>query len=137
MIYLLAQSMVFISLSFLHKSTAVAYRSFMSSSTATNVLISAPQLKIYLSERASNVKVIDASWHLSKRDGKSEYFEAHIPGAVFFDIDEIADKSSTLPHMLPRADFFSEKVSALGICNDDTIVVYNTKDSCSAARCWW
>ena len=86
-----------------------------------------------------NVVVIDASWYLPnmKRDGYAEYLESHIPGAVYFPIDEIADKTSNLPHMLPSADEFSSAVGALGIADNDTIVVYDAVGLSSSARVWW
>jgi thiosulfate/3-mercaptopyruvate sulfurtransferase len=83
--------------------------------------------------------VIDASWHLpgSGRDARAEYEAAHIPGAVFFDIDAIADTSNPLPHMLPSAGKFGEAVGALGIGNGDRIVVYDSAGLSSAPRVWW
>src|SRR5215216_2764532 len=76
---------------------------------------------------APDVAVIDASFYLpnSGRDAKAEYLAAHIPGAVFFDIEAIADHSTDLPHMLPGPTQFGEAVGALGIGNDDTVVVYD------------
>ena len=86
-----------------------------------------------------NVVVVDASWYLPNmnRDGYAEYLTSHIPGAVYFPIDEIADKTSTLPHMLPSADEFSSAAGALGIADDDTIVVYDAVGLSSSARVWW
>jgi len=83
--------------------------------------------------------VVDGSYFLSteKRDGRQEYLAAHIPGAVFFDINAIADHSSDLPHMLPGPRQFAEAVSALGIAETDTIVVYDGKGFYSAPRVWW
>jgi thiosulfate/3-mercaptopyruvate sulfurtransferase len=86
-----------------------------------------------------NVAVVDGSFYLPahKRDAKAEYLAAHIPGAVFFDIDAIADHSSDLPHMLPGPDQFGQAVGALGISETDTIVVYDSAGLYSAARVWW
>jgi thiosulfate/3-mercaptopyruvate sulfurtransferase len=86
-----------------------------------------------------NVAVVDGSFYLPamKRDAKAEYLAAHIPGAVFFDIDEIADHSTDLPHMLPGAKQFSEMVGALGIADTDTIVVYDGAGFAGAPRVWW
>jgi thiosulfate/3-mercaptopyruvate sulfurtransferase len=86
-----------------------------------------------------NVVVVDASFYLpaQKRDAKAEYLAAHIPGAVFFDIDAIADHSTDLPHMLPGPEQFGEAVSALGISETDTIVVYDGLGLFSAPRVWW
>jgi thiosulfate/3-mercaptopyruvate sulfurtransferase len=95
----------------------------------------------WLAERLGkdNVVVVDGSHHLStqNRNARAEYLAGHIPGAVFFDIDKIADKSSDLPHMLPGPDQFGEMVGALGISDGDTIVVYDAIGLYSAARVWW
>jgi thiosulfate/3-mercaptopyruvate sulfurtransferase len=86
-----------------------------------------------------NLRVVDGSWHMPslKRDAFEEFAEAHIPGAVFFDIDAIADAWTPLPHMLPIAGTFAERVGALGCGNADRIVVYDTRGVVSAARVWW
>lgn len=83
--------------------------------------------------------VVDGSWHLpaAGRNGQSEYVAAHIPGAVFFDIDKIADTSSGLPHMLPKPGDFARAVGALGIGDDSKIVVYDGSGLFSAPRVWW
>lgn len=85
------------------------------------------------------LSIIDGSWHLpaSGRDGRREFETAHIPGAVFFDIDAIADRSTPLPHMMPSNAAFEAAVSALGIASDDDIVVYDGAGLFSAARVWW
>jgi len=89
--------------------------------------------------RDRNVVVIDGSMFLptQKRDAHAEYCAGHIPGAVFFDVDAISDHSTELPHMLPGAGHFGEAVGALGIGDDDTIVVYDSLGLYSAARVWW
>ena len=86
-----------------------------------------------------NVVVVDASYYLptQKRDPKAEYVVAHIPGAVFFDLNAIADTSTDLPHMLPGPDQFGAAVGALGIAETDTIVVYDATGLYSAPRVWW
>ena len=86
-----------------------------------------------------NVVVVDASYYLptQKRDPKVEYLAAHIPGAVFFDLNAIADASTDLPHMLPGPDEFGAAVGALGIAETDTIVVYDATGLYSAPRVWW
>ncbi|PIA37813.1 hypothetical protein AQUCO_03000387v1 [Aquilegia coerulea] len=86
-----------------------------------------------------DVKVLDASWYMpdEKRNPFQEYQVAHIPGALFFDVDGISDRASNLPHMLPREDAFASAVSALGIQNKDGLVVYDGKGIFSAARVWW
>jgi thiosulfate/3-mercaptopyruvate sulfurtransferase len=85
------------------------------------------------------VVVVDGSFYLptQKRDAKAEYLAGHIPGAVFFDIDAIADHSSDLPHMLPGPTQFGEAAGALGIAETDTIVVYDGAGLNSAPRIWW
>ncbi|MBS7541594.1 3-mercaptopyruvate sulfurtransferase [Ancylobacter oerskovii] len=95
----------------------------------------------WLAERlgAPDVVVVDASWHLptAGRSARAEYADAHIPGAVFFDIDAVADRSSGLPHMLPTEPAFDAAVGALGIGDGMTIVVYDSLGLFSAARGWW
>jgi len=83
--------------------------------------------------------IVDGSFYLPalKRNAKEEYLAGHIPGAVFFDIDAIADHSTDLPHMLPGATQFGKDVSALGIGKDDTIVVYDGAGLGGAPRVWW
>lgn len=83
--------------------------------------------------------VVDASWHMpaSGRDGLAEYRTGHIPGAVFFDIDRIADQASPLPHMLPRPEAFSSAMRRLGIGDGQSIVVYDNAGLMSAPRVWW
>lgn len=85
-----------------------------------------------------DLKVIDASWRMP---GNPPAIEDHkkrrIPGAVFFDLDAIADKSLNLPHMLPSADEFARAMGALGISESDRVVVYDDAGVFSAARVWW
>ncbi|XP_066320494.1 thiosulfate/3-mercaptopyruvate sulfurtransferase 1, mitochondrial-like [Miscanthus floridulus] len=86
-----------------------------------------------------DVKVLDASWYMpaEQRNPLQEYQVAHIPGALFFDVDGISDRTSSLPHMLPSEKAFSAAISALGIYNKDGIVVYDGKGLFNAARVWW
>jgi thiosulfate/3-mercaptopyruvate sulfurtransferase len=95
----------------------------------------------WLSERLGRpeVTIVDGSFYLPalKRDAKAEYLASHIPGAVFFDIDAIADHSTDLPHMLPSAAQFSRDVGAIGVGKDDTIVVYDGAGLGGAPRVWW
>jgi thiosulfate/3-mercaptopyruvate sulfurtransferase len=86
-----------------------------------------------------DVVIVDGSYYLpaQKRDAKAEYRAAHIPGAVFFDINAVADHSTDLPHMLPGPDQFGEAAGALGITKNDTIVVYDGSGLYSAPRVWW
>lgn len=88
---------------------------------------------------APGVVVLDASHHLptTGRNAAAEYGERHLPGAGFFDIDEIADKNDDLPHMLPPADEFAAKVGALGVGDDDHVVIYDTVGTTGGARVWW
>lgn len=95
----------------------------------------------WLAERLGDgtIGVVDASWYLpsQNRDGKAEFLEGHIPGAVYFDIDAIADRASPLPHMLPSAAEFAAAAGALGLSEDKTIVVYDGAGLFSAPRVWW
>ena len=70
-------------------------------------------------------------------DTRSRYLERHLPGAIFFDIDQLSDHSTSLPHMLPAPDVFSHSMSALGVGDNLTIVVYEQSGVFSAARAWW
>ena len=83
--------------------------------------------------------IMDGSHHLptTGRDAKAEFNERHITSARFFEIDEIADKNTDLPHMLPPAKEFAAKVGALGIGDDDLVIVYDTIGTTGAARIWW
>jgi len=85
------------------------------------------------------LRVVDASWYMpaEKIDTYDAYIREHVPGAVYFDIDQVCDKSSELPHMLPSAEVFSDTVGALGISNNDQVVIYDTAGLFSAARVWW
>ena len=86
-----------------------------------------------------NLSIVDASWYLPtmERDAAEEFDRAHIPGAVFFDIDAISDTSSDLPHMLSAPAAFARSVGDLGVAQDDTIVVYDGPGLFSAPRVWW
>ena len=88
---------------------------------------------------APDVVIVDASWHLptAGRDPKAEYLAEHIPGALFFDIDEIADTESPLPHMLASPEKFASRMRKMGIGDGKRIVVYDTAGLFSAARVWW
>ncbi len=88
---------------------------------------------------APDVRVVDGSWHMpqAKRNPRKEYEAQHIPGAVFFDIDEIADTDSDLPHMLPPPEKFAARVRKLGLGDGNRIVVYDTTGASAAARVWW
>jgi len=85
------------------------------------------------------LSIIDASWYLpaQNRDPRAEYDAAHIPGAVFFDQDKVADHSSGLPHTIPPELEFEREASSMGITADDTIVVYDGPGMFAAPRVWW
>lgn len=96
----------------------------------------------WLAERLgrSDLRVLDASWYLpvGGRDAREEYRAGHVPGARFFDLDAASDQGSPLPHMLPSEGDFTECMSALGLADDDDIVVYDGSGvNLSAARAWW
>ena len=88
---------------------------------------------------APDIIVVDASYYLpdAGRDGLSEFLEQRIPGAVFFNIDEIADTDSPLPHTMPSAEKFSSRMRKLGIGDGMRVVVYDGAGLFSAARVWW
>jgi thiosulfate/3-mercaptopyruvate sulfurtransferase len=85
------------------------------------------------------VKVVDATFKLPGvlPLPKDDYLAAHIPGAVFFDVDAVSDHSSPLPHMFPTAEQFGRDVGALGIGNGDTVVLYDSGGWVAAPRAWW
>ena len=87
----------------------------------------------------SDVAVIDGTFVLpsENRDARAEYLAAHIPGAVFFDIDEIADHSTALPHMLPQPEAFASAMEKLGLGDGMRFVVYDSSDLQGGARVWW
>jgi thiosulfate/3-mercaptopyruvate sulfurtransferase len=93
----------------------------------------------WLAAHLKDVRVVDASWYMpdDRREPAREFLVEHIPGAVFFDIDGIADHSTDLPHMMPAPDAFAAAVSALGLADSDTIVVYDGTGIFSAPRVWW
>ena len=93
----------------------------------------------WLAERLGSVRVVDGSWHMpaEARDGRAEYLQRHVPGAVFFDIDHVADHDTDLPHMLPTPEAFAQAAGALGLSRDAEIVVYDVHGVRSAARVWW
>jgi thiosulfate/3-mercaptopyruvate sulfurtransferase len=100
-------------------------------------LISTDQLAARLDDK--NLVAVDASYPSPGEPNRARagYLEGHIPGAVFFDIDAISDRSSELPHTLTGPTHFGEAVGALGIGNGDTVVVYDTIGLYSAPRVWW
>ncbi|WP_372785868.1 3-mercaptopyruvate sulfurtransferase [Phenylobacterium sp.] len=95
----------------------------------------------WLAERLDDpaIRIVDGSWWMpaEARSGRAEYLEAHIPGAVFFDIDKIADRATDLPHMLPSPEAFAQAVGQLGLSRDATVVAYDSFGVRAAARVWW
>lgn len=106
------------------------------SSTISSPVVDAAWLENSLDDE--NLRVLDASWHLpsAKRDARAEYIQAHIPGAVFFDIDEHSAPDN-LPHMLPDKAQFDRITASLNLALHHTIVVYDMLGLFSAARVWW
>jgi thiosulfate/3-mercaptopyruvate sulfurtransferase len=106
--------------------------------TATHdPLVSTDWLAAHLSD--ANVKVVDASF---KMPGvlplpKDDYLKAHIPGAVFFDVDAVSDHDNPLPHMFPGAEQFGRDVGALGVGNGNVVVVYDSGGWVAGPRAWW
>jgi len=100
-------------------------------------LVSTDWLAAHLSDRS--VRVVDGSFKLPgiTPTARDDYDKRHVPGAPFFDIDEIADRSSPLPHMLPRAEEFAAHMGRLGIGDGDRVVVYDGTGWSSAWRAWW
>ena len=101
-------------------------------------LVSTAWLAEHLGE--PRLRVVDVSWHMpdSGRDPEAEFEDSHIPGAVFFDLDANSAQDTPLPHMLPTAEEFGRSMSALGLSNDDTIVVYDSSGvNLSSPRAWW
>src|SRR5205807_2648628 len=100
-------------------------------------LVSTEWLAAHLDD--PQVRVLDASY---KQPGitptaREDYQRGHIPGAVFFDIDDVAQPGTSLPHMIPTAERFAEKMAERGVGNDDRVVVYDTVGLSSAGRAWW
>jgi thiosulfate/3-mercaptopyruvate sulfurtransferase len=102
-----------------------------------NALVSTSWLAEHLN--APDVRVVDATYTLPtmNRNPRAEYKEAHIPGAVFFDIDDVADETSDLPHMVPDAAKFSSRVRKLGLGDGVRIVCYDNNRFSASARAWW
>jgi thiosulfate/3-mercaptopyruvate sulfurtransferase len=100
-------------------------------------LVSTDWLAAHL--RDPDLRVLDASWYMpdAGRDARAEYAGAHIPGARFFDIDEIADHRSTLPHTAPPPEKFVSRMRAMGVGDGHQVVIYDGSGLFSAARVWW
>jgi thiosulfate/3-mercaptopyruvate sulfurtransferase len=100
-------------------------------------LVSTDWLAAHLKD--PDLRILDASWYLPEagRNAKEEYLASHIPGARFFDIDEISDQRSDLPHMVPPVEKFMSRMRAMGVGDGHQIVVYDGAGLLSAARVWW
>lgn len=101
------------------------------------LLVSTEWLATHMS--APDLRILDASWYLPAegRDPKEEYAAKHIPGARFFDIDEISDSRSELPHMAPPVEKFVSRMRAMGIGDGHRVIIYDGMGVFSAARVWW
>ena len=93
----------------------------------------------WLNSNLSKVKIFDASWHMpnSNRNAHKEFLNKHIPGTIFWDLDEHSDKDSPFPHMLPNSDYWTRMLWSFGIKNDDHIIVYDLSDVHSSCRLWF
>jgi thiosulfate/3-mercaptopyruvate sulfurtransferase len=105
--------------------------------TTTDPLVTTDWLAAHIND--PNIRIVDATF---KMPGvlplpKDDYLAAHIPGAVFFDVDAVSDHSNPLPHMFPSAEQFGRDVGALGIGNDDTVVIYDAGGWVAGPRAWW
>lgn len=102
-----------------------------------DAIVSADWLKGELEK--SDVRIVDATFFLPAegRDARAEFEAAHIPGAVFLDLDEVTDPSSGLPHMLPKPEKFASRAQAMGLGDGSRIIVYDNSPLKSAARAWW
>ena len=100
-------------------------------------LVSTDWLAAHLGD--PDLRILDGSWYLPQmeRDARAEYAEGHIPGARFFDIDEISDQRSELPHMAPPPEKFISRMRAMGVGDGHQVVVYDGLGMFSAARVWW
>jgi thiosulfate/3-mercaptopyruvate sulfurtransferase len=111
----------------------------MSASTPDDpqTLVSTDWLAAHLKD--PDLRIFDATWFLPDmaRDAKAEYAAAHIPGARYFDIDEISDARSELPHMAPPVEKFMSRMRAMGVGDGHQVVVYDGAGLFSAARVWW
>ena len=107
------------------------------SKCSKQTLVNAEWLAANLS--TARICVVDGSWHLPTlgRDPRTEFAGQHIPGAVFFDVDQISDDENLLPHMVPSEKKFAAEIGALGIRNEDHIIAYDATGVGSAARVWW
>jgi thiosulfate/3-mercaptopyruvate sulfurtransferase len=105
--------------------------------TTKDPIVSTEWLAEHLKD--ANVKLLDATFKLPGvlPLPKDDYLAAHIPGAVYFDVDAVSDHSNPLPHMYPSAEQFGRDVGALGVSNNDTVVIYDSGGWVAAPRAWW
>ena len=106
--------------------------------TDINLFIEPDDLKLKINKN-KNIKILDATFYLpdSGLNAEKEYNDKHITGAVFFDINKIADPQNSLPHMIPSKEIFSEMMKNLGLNNDDEIIIYDNSPILSSARAWF
>lgn len=102
-----------------------------------NCLVETDWLAAHLD--APDIVILDATMHLpgAERDAAADYRDTHIPGALFFDVEEISDATSPLPHMLPPPEKFSSRVRRMGIGDGTRIIIYDQTNMSGAARAWW
>jgi thiosulfate/3-mercaptopyruvate sulfurtransferase len=102
-----------------------------------NALVGTDWLAAHLGD--PNIRVVDASFKLPgiTPTAGEDYDRGHIPGAVFFDVDDIAEPGTTLPHMIPSPELFAQKMAALGVGDGDRVIVYDSVGLSSAGRAWW
>ena len=100
-------------------------------------LVSTAWLAAHLKD--PDLRVLDGSWYLAtmQRNARAEFEAAHIPGARYFDIDDISDHRSELPHMVPPVEKFLSRMRAMGVGDGHQVVVYDGAGLFSAARVWW
>lgn len=100
-------------------------------------LVSTEWLAAHLKD--PDLRILDASWYMpaEARDAKAEFAKAHIPNARFFDIDDVSDHRSDLPHMAPPVEKFMSRLRAMGVGDGHQVVVYDGSGLFSAARVWW
>jgi thiosulfate/3-mercaptopyruvate sulfurtransferase len=112
-------------------------RKYLTMTSADDPLVSTEWLAAHLGD--AGVKVVDASFKMPgvRPLPIDDFLAAHIPGAVFFDVDAVSDRASSLPHMYPDAAQFARDVGALGISSGDTVVVYDSGGWVAAPRAWW
>ena len=102
-------------------------------------LIESAALNQMLTQPTDSVRIVDATWFMPNdgRNGRMEFVKAHIPMAVYFDLDKTSDQNTDLPHMLPKASEFHAEMQRLGIAPKDKIICYDAHGLMSAARFWW